>query len=832
MPPHVGLFGMDTVAPKEVANVSLRDFEFVRLTVSDLSEVLRNPENAQILEWFPGISLVGIHSVLYGAAQIRAVGRAALHAEADHVLKQLRKCISRLTDRARLREMGKSESIDDQGSIEVYIVASLCGGTGSGITLDVTRLIRDELRDAPGVRVFGVLLLPGAFRHLPGTAMVQPNAYAALKELEYLSEGRAAVDVRFGRHHTLRLDRSPFDQAFLIDSIGESFDTENNIQQLARQMAWLPYLMASARIGAHIRGILHNLIPQLQVQESIHGKRAIYASFGVASLEIPACAVSAAKRRFEISLANSLIEDSESVRTELAERVHKVLAECEAVDFPAILEISIFEFERSRSLERSTLEDIVRAGVASTEARARADVATALDNLEQTGKRLAGDLLDEARRHAGRLAPTRREIERIQREFSELQKQMRAGPDTDPKEKIRDALHSLDEPFDARWNKRRRRLEAAWALKKTLNDQLLPDLYRREIRKAAADSIGSIVDTLMDAGGQCSSALDHLATYKKGLEATQERTESSPSPATRYVGVTELPELPPNPHEFLRSLPGPGLLCSDSELASRIAHYSSERFSVASRPGGEISATTLLTANPDTYLSELRRFSVPSWSFNVDRIPVANRPEHDLLEVLSVDTLSGEINAATAHYSSLTKIDSGRWNENSLIRIRAGLPLFALTRADELWRAYSEASPETRILSHLDKRWAGWFEFVDHSFDPKVVTLLARCLATDVIRTGSAELEFTPDKRHRWETYLATYNALGDDPDLRGAAETAVRDGNRTRDRLEESASTLRDLLLESGLTMMDRPLVEALYRESLRLAAGERRYSARAHAL
>jgi hypothetical protein len=164
-PPHIGLFGIDTEAPKEVANVSLHDFEFARLVVSDLTETLRNPENAHMLEWFPEISFVGIHSLIHGAAQIRLLGRLALHAQADYVLKQLRKCLSELTARSRLREIGKSESIDDQGSIEVYVLASLCGGTGSGITLDVTNLVRQELRDAPGVRVYGVLLLPAFVEH-------------------------------------------------------------------------------------------------------------------------------------------------------------------------------------------------------------------------------------------------------------------------------------------------------------------------------------------------------------------------------------------------------------------------------------------------------------------------------------------------------------------------------------------------------------------------------------------------------------------------------------------------------------------------------------------
>ncbi len=832
VPPHIGLFGVDTEAPKELANAALNELEFARLVVSDLTDVLRNPENAHLLEWFPGISSFPIHSVIHGAAQIRSVGRLALHAQASHFLKQLRNCISRLTDRGRLREMSKSESIDDQGSIEVYVLASLCGGTGSGITLDVARLIREELRDAPGVRIFGVLLLPGAFRHLPGTAMVQTNAYAALKELEYLSEGEADINIRFGQNYSLRIDRSPFDQVFLIDSIGESFDTESNIQQLGRQMAWLPYLMASSGFGAHVRGILHNLIPQLQVQDPIHGKRAIYASFGVASLEIPACAISAAKRKFEISLIESLMEGSDYPRTELMDRVRKVVAECEAVDFPAILEISIFEFEHSPSLGRSTLEDIVRGGVAAAEVRARADAGNILDDLTQMTARLVSELMDGARRRPGMLTPARCEIERLSRELSELQEQIRGGTGAEPREKIRQALQGLDEAFDSRWNKRRRRIEAAWALKKSLNDQLLPDLYRREIRKAAADAVGSIVDKLLEARDQCKSAIENLSAVKERLKAAEDRAELPPGPATRYIRAEELPELPPAPHEFLAAQPEVGLLCSGSDLVSRIAEYSAARFAAACQPRGEYSATTLLSAKTEMYLSELRRFSVPSWSFNLSKMPIDRRPEHGLLEVLSVDVLSGEISTATARYSSLGKVDNGRWDQNTFLQIRAGLPLFALTRADELWRSYCEASPEKRVLSHLDRWWVGWFEFVDHSFVPALVRFFARCLAANVIHTGTAELAFTANKRYEWRSYTAAYEALAAEPELCAAAERAFATGNcPDLGAYTASASKLIDLLMQSLLSMEDRPLVEALYRESLRLGAGEHRAPMRARA-
>lgn len=242
VPANMRLLHIDTVTYQSHGADSLYPAERVSLELRDPQAVLRNPGNAHFKDWFP--DGLAIQTLVAGAAQIRPLGRLALHAHVERFIGHLGTTLDALTDRARLAEMPAGTVTDELGSIEVYVLTSLCGGTGSGMFIDVAQLIRDELRDAPNVHVCD-LLLPGPFRRLGATARVSPNAYAALKELDYLASLNEAVEVRLGGGRVLRMERSPFDLVYLVVHVDERFDTTTDIEVLAQQMAFLPYLMAT-----------------------------------------------------------------------------------------------------------------------------------------------------------------------------------------------------------------------------------------------------------------------------------------------------------------------------------------------------------------------------------------------------------------------------------------------------------------------------------------------------------------------------------------------------------------------------------------------------------
>src|SRR5262249_55986354 len=103
----------------------------------------------------------------------------------------------------------------------IYIVASLAGGTGSGMLIDFAYLAREALRRLGYERpeVIGVLLLPPAKAVNPETTGWLANSYAALTELHHFTESQAVYYSRYmADEPSLRDAGPPFVRSILLQS--------------------------------------------------------------------------------------------------------------------------------------------------------------------------------------------------------------------------------------------------------------------------------------------------------------------------------------------------------------------------------------------------------------------------------------------------------------------------------------------------------------------------------------------------------------------------------------------------------------------------------------
>ena len=71
-------------------------------------------------------------------------------------------------------------------TVEIYVVASLAGGTGAGMFIDIAHLARwfASKRIRSGFAIRGFLALQNTFNTVINTNQVQPNAFAAMRELD------------------------------------------------------------------------------------------------------------------------------------------------------------------------------------------------------------------------------------------------------------------------------------------------------------------------------------------------------------------------------------------------------------------------------------------------------------------------------------------------------------------------------------------------------------------------------------------------------------------------------------------------------------------------
>lgn len=194
------------------------DFEPVRLRVEesvpcqikegefyqafDLMERQRDPRFASWLK--PSMRDIGPGAVLDGAGTHRQFGRMAFMWNEDKIRTSIRAQLREVLEQAAVAAQGKGVADTvESAQVEVVIVTSLAGGTGSGMLLDVSYLVKDIVREHEfnGVRTNTTLIaaLAGLFRDFPDFEACKRNTYAALLELEHYGTPWSGDQVFIGK---------------------------------------------------------------------------------------------------------------------------------------------------------------------------------------------------------------------------------------------------------------------------------------------------------------------------------------------------------------------------------------------------------------------------------------------------------------------------------------------------------------------------------------------------------------------------------------------------------------------------------------------------------
>jgi hypothetical protein len=204
-------------------------------------EPLHNPHLADWLD--RELLKIEASGFMDGASNIRMAGRLCLWENWANVQSTFanaigaimapatkRKTIDILTERNKI----EGHPLDDTGSIKVYVLGSLCGGSCSGMLIDVGYFFRYLLS------AYGDKSINGIFTMFDETHAANPdamfnirsaNCYASLLELNYYHHQETTYDVTFpdGRKIEHMRER-PFDYTLFVSPSGKSpgnqFSTE------------------------------------------------------------------------------------------------------------------------------------------------------------------------------------------------------------------------------------------------------------------------------------------------------------------------------------------------------------------------------------------------------------------------------------------------------------------------------------------------------------------------------------------------------------------------------------------------------------------------------
>lgn len=283
-----------------------RDAELYCLGPIPVARIKQNLKNLSAIEE----RLASIHDLppiaaARAAKQVRPVGNLALQWRFTQVRQVIQNALWRLAGRDNRGD--DHLAIDPSRGIKVIQIGSLCGGTNSGMFLDLGLLLRSEL-EALGTlgdacTVIGVGVLPGAFRGVQGPNLA-PNAVAALLELEAITmNGREPLRYRDGT--IIAPSRPPFDMYLLVDAVDEGGRVWVSPDELCQMIGRAALVLAASQLGEQGEGELDNLDEVLS-QRTADGHGTFFGSLGLAVLEFPAHALA---DLFSAQFGHALLRD-------------------------------------------------------------------------------------------------------------------------------------------------------------------------------------------------------------------------------------------------------------------------------------------------------------------------------------------------------------------------------------------------------------------------------------------------------------------------------------------------------------------------------------------
>ena len=237
-----------------------------------------------IAQWFPPQLLRNIKAIEQGAKGIRPVGRLAFF----HNYLKIKNCIEVAEQRTRGHEQALLQNfglIVDPG-LNIFVVGSLCGGTGSGTFLDMAYSLRKAY---PSVQIIGYLVIsPELYGNTPNMCA---NTYAALMELDYYSSPGTQFDACYNqRYLTIVQEKRPaFDYTYLVSKHTEQGNYSIDKQRkLCNVIAHKIALDFSGELAPAVKGMRDNFA-QHMIQEDDHPRpnSQWYLTFGLAAIYFP-----------------------------------------------------------------------------------------------------------------------------------------------------------------------------------------------------------------------------------------------------------------------------------------------------------------------------------------------------------------------------------------------------------------------------------------------------------------------------------------------------------------------------------------------------------------
>lgn len=295
--PYVRFLGVDT-APQTADRSDLpklSDDEFLWAAEFEMpyfvgaGHISRFP---YIRAWWQGYDHIPHGFIAAGAGQRRPVGRLAFFVRYAQIKGALQRHVRAIYDSESFTALPQQY----KRAINVYIVSSTCGGTGTGMFLDIAYLARKLVPEVapqavPWVR--GLLLMPSVFlgteSGIPAADhdQLRANAHGALAELDYcMSTSIRRPPVEYPDGLVYR-DEQVFKSCFLLgnqDARGAIYRDINAIYERAATHLQIELASELKQTG---EAVIDNVLARVGAVPEVQGRARLYSSFNGDWLELP-----------------------------------------------------------------------------------------------------------------------------------------------------------------------------------------------------------------------------------------------------------------------------------------------------------------------------------------------------------------------------------------------------------------------------------------------------------------------------------------------------------------------------------------------------------------
>lgn len=278
-----------------IRDIDFQPAEKVFNPVNPSEYIARLNDVPHIKRWLNSSGEIGkLGTMNTGAGQIRPAARLAFFHNFEEICNKLLTTKSRITDARSINFVKEKHHIKSVNTekINVYVIASISGGTGSGMFIDLGFLIRDLFKNQAISSAY--ILLPKIFQNY-GKERIYANGYAALMELEHFNF-QHNFEVSWKRNEPKNFQPGVYDDIYFID--GENYKnltiSDISTRDIFKMIADSIFQdFSNSDFANYKRGVRINL---LQYKQRFYPENLIssdetfsckYSSFGQASISIP-----------------------------------------------------------------------------------------------------------------------------------------------------------------------------------------------------------------------------------------------------------------------------------------------------------------------------------------------------------------------------------------------------------------------------------------------------------------------------------------------------------------------------------------------------------------